>query len=90
MSSARPEGQPMRLGNTPHPACGHPLPSSDEGRGQGEGHASSSNLPSSMHEALGAFLDADPEGLAFVPKGPGFRFGDRIISIEPGGRGAGE
>jgi fructokinase len=22
---------------TPHPACGHPLPSSDEGRGQGEG-----------------------------------------------------
>ena len=26
-----------RTGNTPHPACGHSPPSSDEGRGQGEG-----------------------------------------------------
>ena len=28
--------QPVHLGSTPHPACGHPLPSSDEGRGLGE------------------------------------------------------
>ena len=35
----------LRLRNTPHPAYGHPLPSSDEGRGQGEGCQSSSNSP---------------------------------------------
>ena len=31
------KSQSARFANTPHPAYGHPLPSSDEGRGQGEG-----------------------------------------------------
>ncbi len=30
--------------HTPHPASGHPLPSSDEGRGQGEGCSSSEGV----------------------------------------------
>ena len=38
-------GQLVQSGTTPHPACGHPLPSSEEGRGQGEGCPSSSIAP---------------------------------------------
>ena len=37
-------------GNTTHPAFDHPLPSSDEGRGQGEGCLSSGNAVSSVEK----------------------------------------
>jgi hypothetical protein len=37
-SPASMQSQMARSASTPHPACGHPLPSSDKGRGQGEGY----------------------------------------------------
>ena len=40
--------QPVHLGNTPHPTFGHPFPSSDEGRGQGEGCPFPNDAPSSI------------------------------------------
>jgi predicted dehydrogenase len=43
---------PGARANTPHPASGHPLPSSDEGRGQGEGRSRSSAPTGGVCEIL--------------------------------------
>ena len=50
-----------RMGNTPHPACGHPLPSSDEGRGQGENAPNTHFAP--CHRELERRLQAAAGGL---------------------------
>ena len=43
---------PRQPANTPHPASGHPLPSSDEGRGKGEGSFSAGSTSDGVLEIL--------------------------------------
>jgi phosphatidylglycerophosphate synthase len=58
--AARPSRNQAKAG-TPHPPSGHPLPSSDEGRGQGEGRrCKSSQAPTILREGTAGNVAAEP------------------------------
>ena len=73
--------------NTPHPAFGHPLPSSDEGRGQGEGRRVSS---SGARATGGENIEARPSRLPLLGERVGVRAGQHLNSgVAVGERGEG-
>ena len=66
--------------NTPHPSFGHPLPSSDEGRGQGEGRRVSS---SGARVTGGENIEERPSRLPLLGERDGVRARQSSKSIIP-------